>query len=161
MEYTKRMTAARDNFFAGYNCAQAVLLAFGDVTGLAPDVAARLGSSFGGGMARMREVCGAVSGMLMAAGIVFGYATPETGGVKMQHYAFIRSLADEFRATNGTIICRELLANVPTTPGGDPEARTPEYYHRRPCGELIAQCTGILERRLDAAHRTEPGAESR
>lgn len=149
MEYTKRMTAAKDNFLAGYNCAQSVLLAFGDVTGLDDDTAARLASSFGGGMARMREVCGAVSGMFMAAGLIFGYGTPEVGDIKTRHYAFIRSLADEFKAMYGSIICRELLAGIETTPGGNPEARTSEYYKKRPCAQYIAACAGILERHLD------------
>ena len=148
MEYTDRMKKAKENFLSGYNCTQSILLAFGDVTGLDDTSAAKISSSFGGGMARMREVCGAVSGMFMAAGLIFGYSTPETGNVKKEHYAFIRTLADEFRAEYGSIICRELLAGVKTADGGDPEPRTKEYYSKRPCPEYRAACTGILERHL-------------
>ncbi len=136
-------------FLEGYNCSQAVVLAFSDITGLDDNTMLKLASSFGGGMARMREVCGAVSGMFIVAGILYGYSAPNDMKAKSEHYAFIRSLADEFKAVNGTIICRELLAGVETTKGGEPEERTPEYYKKRPCPEYIAECIGILERVIE------------
>lgn len=148
MEYTPRMQKAYDNFLSGYNCCQSVVLAFSDLIGIDCDLALKLASSFGGGMGRMREVCGAVSGMFIVSGILFGYSVPNDQNAKSLHYALIRSLADQFKAENNTIICRELLANVPTSSGGEPEERTPEYYSRRPCPRFIAECAGILEREL-------------
>ena len=136
---------ARQLFLEGYNCSQAVFCAFDDVTGLDRDTAAKLASSFGGGMGRMREVCGCVSGALMVLGMARGYDDPEDNEAKKEHYALVREFADEFRKQNGSIICRELLEGVSTTPGGDPEARTETYYKKRPCGEIIGDAAEILE----------------
>ena len=104
-----RVEKAKELFSQGYNCAQAVFSVFNDETGLDPNLALRLSAPFGGGMARMREVCGAVSGMFMAAGALYGYdqeADPEN---KAAHYRLIQELAQKFREQNGSIICRELL----------------------------------------------------
>ncbi len=130
-------------FKEGYNCAQAVLGAFSEELGLPVDIAMKLSSSFGGGMGRMREVCGACSGMFMAAGLLYGYATPETGAPKMELYVRIRELADRFKKENGSIICRELLEGAQV--GGTPEARTEAYYQKRPCAEYVRIAAGILE----------------
>ena len=130
-------------FHEGYNCAQAVLGAFSEELGLPIDTAMKLSSSFGGGMGRMREVCGACSGMFMAAGLLYGYATPETGAPKMALYEHIRALADRFREENGSIICRELLDGAQV--GGNPETRTEAYYKKRPCGEYVRCAASILE----------------
>ncbi len=137
---------ARDNFLAGYGCAQAVLLAFEDVTGLEPATAAALASSFGGGMGRMREVCGAVSGALMVLGLAVGYTDPGDPAAKSRHYALVREFAARFKARctregkTGSIICRDLLAgaNISNASGGEAEARTPDYYQKRPCPALCA-----------------------
>ena len=134
-------------FKEGYNCAQAVLGAFADDLGLPIDTAMKLSSSFGGGMGRMREVCGACSGMFMAAGLLYGYSTPETGAAKMELYERIRELADRFRSENGSIICRELLGGTAQV-GGTPEARTEQYYKKRPCGEYVRSAAAILEQYL-------------
>ena len=130
-------------FESGYNCAQAVLGAFCEELGMSLDTALKLSSSFGGGIGRMREVCGACSGMFMAAGLIYGYSTPETGEAKMALYARIRELADRFKAENGSIICRELLEGAEV--GGTPEARTPAYYQKRPCVEYVKSAAAILE----------------
>ena len=106
------------------NCAQAVLEAFGDVTGLEKSLAAKLASSFGGGMGRMREVCGAVSGMLMVAGLLYGYDDPGENDVnKKAHYRLVQTLAGQFREEIGSIICREILATRPPTPTPRPARR--------------------------------------
>ena len=136
---------ARQLFCEGYNCSQAVLCAFDDVTGLDRGTSARLASSFGGGMGRMREVCGCVSGALMVLGLVNGYDDPSDNDAKKAHYELVRAFADRFRAENGSIICRELLTGVQTTPGGDPEARTDAYYKKRPCPDLVACAAKILD----------------
>ncbi len=136
-------------FRDGYNCSQSVLLAFGDITGLEDETAARLSSSFGGGIGRMREVCGAVSGGCMVLGLIKGYRDPDDREAKKAHYALIREFADRFKEINGSIICRELLSGVAAARGGDPEPRTNEYYKKRPCAQLCRQAAEILDDMLD------------
>ena len=139
---------AEELFRKGYNCSQSVLMAFGDITGFDDDTAARLASSFGGGIGRMREVCGAVSGAAMVLGLVKGYSDPDDLEAKKAHYALVRTFADRFKELNGSVICRELLSGVQTSTGGDPEARTTEYYKKRPCPELVRQAAEILDELL-------------
>ena len=146
---------ARRLFLAGYNCAQAVFCAFCGETGLDPDAAARLSASFGGGMGRLREVCGTVSGALLALGALRGYADPTDPAAKAAHYRLVQEYARRFRERNGSIVCRELLRDVPVTPGGVPEPRTPEFYARRPCLRLAGEAAQILEELLA---ETDPGA---
>ena len=147
---------ARQLFLDGYTCAQAVVLAFEDITGLDRTLAARLSSGFGGGMGRMREVCGAVSGMFMVYDLVCGYSEPGDMESKKRVYADIRELVEHFKKqSGGSIICRELLAGVQTTQGGDPEQRTAEYYAKRPCPQLVALAADVLDeflREKDAVH---------
>ncbi len=139
-EYGKK---ARGLFEQGYNCAQAVFLAFGDLTGLDEATAAMLSSSFGGGMGRLREVCGAASGMFMTAGLVRGYSDPKAKAEKAEHYAFIQGLAAQFKAQNGSYICRELL-ELPGASEPTPEERTESYYKRRPCADYVESAAIIL-----------------
>ena len=141
---TQHSMIAKSLFESGYNCAQAVLCAFADVTGLDQDTALRLASSFGGGLGRMREVCGAVSGAAMVLGLVCGSPDPTDHTAKTAHYHRVQDFARQFRERSGSIICRELLAGV-GTPGDDPEQRTAAYYKKRPCAELVAQAAEILE----------------
>lgn len=136
-------TRAAQNFLDGCNCAQAVLLAFSDLTGLDEDTARRIASGFGGGMARMREVCGAVSGMFMAAGLLYGSASL-SHEEKAAHYLRLQELAAQFREKNGSILCRELLSGVKTDGSPLPERRTAEYYKKRPCAALVADAADIL-----------------
>ncbi len=154
-----RGALARNHFLAGYGCAQAVLLAFEDLTGLDREMAARLASSFGGGMGRMREVCGAVSGALMVLGLLSGYSEPADTAGKSRHYADVRAFAARFRerclagGRAGSIVCRELLASahVPSEAGGEAEARTPEYYRKRPCPDLCAIAASMVAEMLAEA----------
>ena len=138
-------------FLEGYNCAQAVFCAFGDVTGLPTDAAARLACSFGGGMGRLREVCGAVSGALLTLGYVLGYADPKDFAAKKAHYALVQEFARRFTEKNGSIVCRELLRGVEVSTGSTPEQRTPEFYKKRPCPELIRQAAEITQQMLAEA----------
>ncbi len=138
---------AKSLFEQGYNCAQAVLLAFDDLTGFDEKTAAAISSSFGGGMGRLREVCGAVSGMFMVAGAVKGYTSPKAVEEKAAHYTLIQALASDFRKENGNIICRELL-ELPGAQSPIPEERTAEYYRRRPCAEYVAAAAKILAQKL-------------
>ncbi len=132
-------------FREGYNCAQAVFCAFCDETGLSIDAAARLSSSFGGGMGRLREVCGAVSGALMALGQIRGYSDPTDPALKAAHYRAVQELARRFREREASIVCRDLLKGIPVLPGDVPEARTPDFYTRRPCLRLIGEAAAILD----------------
>lgn len=132
-------------FLEGYNCAQAVVIAFEDLHGLDRETAAKLSSSFGGGMARLREVCGSVSGMFMVAGLLYGYDNPKAKEEKAEHYARIQKLAAEFTAENGSIVCRELLGLTEKKQEPTPEARTEEYYKKRPCKELIGRAAEIMD----------------
>lgn len=139
---------AANNFREGYNCAQSVLLAFANQVGLKEDEALKLASSFGGGMGRLREVCGAVSAMFMIAGILKGYTEPNNDIVKANHYKLIQDLAAEFKLKHGTIICRELLGLDGTEFSPIPSARTDEYYKERPCEEFIKCAAEIVEEDL-------------
>ena len=140
---------AKKYFEQGYNCAQAVTLAFAEEMGLEPEQAAKMASSFGGGLGRLREVCGCVSGMALAAGALYGYSDPEAKEEKADHYALIQRLAGEFKERNGSIICRELLAGITNDTNPIPEARTDSYYKKRPCAELAYMAAEILEKEME------------
>ena len=146
---------ARSLFYQGYNCAQSVFCAFCEDVGMDLETAARLSSSFGGGLGRLREVCGALCGAELALGYLRGYADPADYEAKAAHYARVRALAGRFREKNGTILCRELLKDVKTVPGGAPERRTPEFYARRPCLRLVGEAAALLEQLL--AEEDAPG----
>ncbi len=148
MSMTRR-EIAMDYFKQGYNCAQAVALAFEDLCTLDKDTLAKVSSSFGGGMGRLREVCGAVSGAFLIDGLLEGYTSPTSLDDKKEHYARIQALASQFKAQNGSIVCRELLGESATTTV-TPEARTDEYYKKRPCIELVGDSAQILEEHLIA-----------
>ena len=150
---SEKAQRAKALFLEGYNCAQAVAGAFAPEMGLSVDAAARLASGFGGGMGRMREVCGAVSGMTLAASALRGYNDPKAGPEKTDTYAMIQELAGRFRAENGSIICRELLAKAGAAPAGGTAAedRTADYYKKRPCPELCRLCADLCAEFI-AAH---------
>ena len=136
---------AKELFKKGYNCAQAVVIAFSDVTGFDEKTSAMIASGFGGGMGRMREVCGAVSGMFIVYNVLNGYFDPTDNESKMQNYADIQKLASDFKAENGSIICKELLGLSKPEGTHIPEKRTDEYYKKRPCPDIIADAADILE----------------
>ena len=130
-------------FVEGYNCAQAVAAAFGDLTGLDEKTAAKMASCFGGGMGRMREVCGAVSGMLLVAGILYGYDDPKATKEKRDLYAQVQAMAGQFRQELGSIVCRDLLKNPPSDP--NPTPRTEQFYKDRPCARMVATAARIMD----------------
>ena len=135
---------AESLFREGCACAQAVLLAFEDLLSLDRETLMRLSSPFGGGMGRLRETCGAVSGMAFVLGALYGYDDPKVTGASATHYARVQEVAGAFKTENGSIICRELLGGNPST-GGAPEPRTAEYYKKRPCAELVGIAAEILD----------------
>ena len=139
---------AAELFLSGDNCAQGVAVAFCDVTGLEERQAARMASAFGGGMGRMREVCGAVSGMLMVLSYLYGYDTPGDDISKKRLYGEVQALAGAFRAENGSIVCREILKNPPSDP--NPTPRTAEFYAKRPCAKMVMTAGRLMDRFLEA-----------
>ncbi len=139
---------AQELFNEGYNCAQSVFIAFEDLHNIDRKTAAALSSSFGAGLGRMRQVCGAVSGMAMAAGVLNGYYSPTDTEKKAAHYKLIQELAEEFKAINGSFICSELLKGINNDTSPVPEVRTEEYYKKRPCPHLCAIAALILEDKL-------------
>lgn len=137
---------AMDLFKEGFNCSQSVFLAFQDLHEIDAKTALKLSSSFGGGMGRLREVCGAVSGMFMTAGVLYGYDDPKDYEAKKIHYERIQQLAKEFEAANGSIVCRQLLGLGEGKDIPAPEKRSEEYYKKRPCAELVGMAAAIMER---------------
>lgn len=142
----KKSEKAAELFKEGYNCAQSVLGSFCDEIDMSFEDALKLASSFGGGMGRMREVCGAVSSMLMIAGIKKGYISPNDDLAKEKHYALVQSLSEMFKNEHGTIICRELLETEDDSP--IPSKRTEQYYQERPCEGFIRTAARIIEENL-------------
>ncbi len=145
----KKSERAYELFKEGYNCSQAVFGAFAEELGMDFETAVMLSSSFGGGMGRMREVCGAVSGMFMAAGIKYGYSDPKDNQAKKEHYRLIQKLAEKFRERNHYIVCRQLLGLDGQDSSYVPSERTQAYYKKRPCAELVRDAAEILEEYME------------
>ncbi|EPR10026.1 C-GCAxxG-C-C family protein [Ruminiclostridium papyrosolvens] len=145
----KNSEKAQQLFKEGYNCSQAVFGAFCDDIGMELKNALRIASSFGGGMGRLREVCGAVSGMFMVAGVIYGYDEPKDDEAKKEHYKLIQELAQRFTNINGTIVCRELLGLGKGPDNPIPEERTESYYKKRPCAEYVKCAAEIMEQYID------------
>lgn len=140
---------AANYFLEGYNCCQSVFLAFSDRYGIDRETALKLSCSFGGGMGRMRQVCGAVSGMALVCGMETGNTDGKDKQKKTENYGKMRRLAEAFREKNGSIVCGELLGlsgQAGNTEGTAPSDRTAEYYKKRPCKELVRCAAEILER---------------
>ena len=146
----ERAEQAREYFTSGYNCAQSVFLAYRDITGIDEVLAATISAPFGGGMGRLREVCGAVSGMTMVAGFIAPNSQPNDNENKKNCYATVQALAEEIRAENGSIICRELLGLAQQKDDPTPSPRTGEYYKRRPCAEYVAIAARIVGEKINA-----------
>lgn len=159
LERSEKAQKAIGYFMDGYNCAQAVFLAFASECGIEQQLAARMSSSFGGGMGRLREVCGAVSAMFLGAGCLYGYEDPKAKEEKKEHYQRIQELADAFRQEKGSIICRELLNLKVQREDPTPSERTPEYYQKRPCAVQVGLAAAILEEYI-AKHPLEKSSTS-
>ncbi len=148
-EIEARAQRAVELFKQGFNCSQAVFASCADLYGITDEqLALRLSASFGGGMGRMRLVCGAASGMFMLAGLHNGSAIPHDNTGKMANYAFVQQLAGEFKARYGSLICAELLGLAPRPEDPKPAERTPQYYEKRPCPEMIAEAVRIYLKSL-------------
>ena len=140
-----RPDKSEELFRKGYNCSQSVFAAFADVLGMSVEEAAGIASPFGAGFGKLREVCGAVSGMTLLAGYLKGYGDPADYESKKELYRLIQKMCAEFEEREGTIICRELLGLNEKHDAPTPEARTESYYKKRPCVELVGDSAEILE----------------
>lgn len=139
-----RVEKAVSLFKSGYNCSQSVFLAFSDLYGVDEDLAKRIASSFGGGIGRMREICGAACGLFMLAGLHNGYTDPSDKASKNSNYKLVQELALKFREANGSIKCSDLLGNKKEkTITYISEERTPDYYAKRPCPEIVRSAATI------------------
>ncbi len=143
-----RKEMAMQNFYDGYNCTQAVVLAFSDLFPFDQDSLLCMVSPLGGGMGRLREVCGSVSGMFLVLGMLYGYSDPKARGEKAELYSRVQELAARFEEKNHSIVCRELLGLSEKRQQPVPEERTQEYYKKRPCPELIGMAAEILDQYL-------------
>ena len=141
MDTASRREKAISLHSEGYNCAQAVVLAFEDLLPLDRETLAKLSSSFGGGIGGMREVCGTVSGMAMVLGFLYGNSVPSDRAAKAEHSARVQELAGKFRERNGDIVCRRLLGLEPV-PG--------KTLKKRPCSEYVGDAAEFLEEYISA-----------
>jgi C_GCAxxG_C_C family probable redox protein len=139
------MNHAETLFTSGCNCAQSVFMACTADLGIDQDTALQLTAPFGGGMARLREVCGALTGLFMAVGLRYGSTDPNDHTAKTQLYERIQALAGQFRQEYGSLLCRDLLQMSEQTSTATPEIRTAEYYARRPCVEYVRFAAGLME----------------
>lgn len=154
--YEDRIERAVENFKKGYNCTQSVVEAFADLYGIDTDVALRMAASFGGGIGRMRLTCGTASGMFLLAGLETGVTDPTDRAGKGANYAVVQQLAAEFKEALGSIVCADLLGlnrNAPTPP--TPEARTAEYYRKRPCPEIVRTAATIYAHFLESRRKDQ------
>jgi C_GCAxxG_C_C family probable redox protein len=147
---SEKADVAESLFLQGYNCSQSVMGAFAEDLGLDKEFALKLSSSFGGGMGKLREVCGAVSAMFMIAGIKYGYSDPNDQNVKEHHYRLIQNLAEKFKEKNGSIICRELLSLDVKYELPIPSERTALYYESRPCLQIVRNAAEQIEKEMES-----------
>ncbi len=165
-EIETRVTKAQDLFRQGFNCSQSVFAACADLYGITDELLAlRLSASFGGGIGRMRLTCGAACGMFLLAGLENGSATPGDAEGKKHNYELVQRLAADFKAQHGSLTCADLLGL--TAEGGHsaqrscsvsdptPSPRTAEYYHKRPCVEMVGNAVRIF---LSASQPLSPSA---
>jgi len=144
----ERALRAKEYFCEGYNCAQSVALAFADITNLDEQMVATITASFGGGMGRLREVCGTVSGVAFLAGFIAPCPTADNAEAKRANYALVQEFAEAFRKQNGAIVCRTLLGLDRTKDEPTPSVRSAEYYKKRPCADLVYDAALIVGRYL-------------
>jgi len=147
-------------FMRGYNCSQSVFASFCGDLNMDFEAALRMSSSFGAGMGRLREVCGAVTAMFMIAGIKYGYTDAADTEAKTEHYKLIQSLAEKFKSENKSIICRDLLGLAPGPDSPIPEARTADYYNNRPCAKIIGFTAKMIEELIIDRKKSSEQADS-
>ena len=143
-----RIEQAVQTFESGFNCCQSVFVTYADLFGMDRETALKMSCSMGGGVGRMREVCGTVSAMALLTGLKCGNTDPENEEAKTYNYEMVRKLADAFKEKQSTIICRDLLGIKEREESASPSARTAQYYATRPCSSLVACAAGLVEELL-------------
>lgn len=143
---SSRQEKARELFLQGYNCSQSVFCAFAEDYGMSHETALKVSASFGGGIGRMRETCGALCGAAMVIGMEKGQTEPGDNQSKQANYKAVQELAEKFKELNGSIKCSELLqlrkdAKITSAP----DERTAEYYKTRPCLRMVESAVMLLE----------------
>jgi C_GCAxxG_C_C family probable redox protein len=150
MNNKERIERAVQLFKNGCNCSQSVTVAFADLYGFTEEQAMRLSASFGGGIGRMRETCGAACGMFILAGMDCGSTVAGDREAKSKNYAVVQQLAKKFKEQSGSLICAELLGLKKGTPlSFEASERTPQYYEKRPCPKMIEMAAKIFADYLD------------
>ena len=148
----ERVKKAEQLFRSGHNCCQSVFMAYSDLFQIDNTLAATISAPLGGGMGRLREVCGTVSGMALLAGLQYpapeAAVTPETKAAKTRLYTVVQELAEKFRKENGAIVCRDLLGLAKQKDDPTPSDRTEAYYRRRPCLEYVKIAARIVGEKL-------------
>ena len=140
---------AKELFLSGYNCAQAVFGAFCEDFGIDFELGVKISSGFGGGVARRREVCGAVSGAVMVLSMIHGYSDSQADAEKKKLYEKVREVLKNFEDETGSIVCRELLGLEEKVSAPVPEKRTEAYYKKRPCAELVYLSAKAVEEHIE------------
>lgn len=144
-----RVQKAVDLFKSGCNCSQSVICAYSDVFDMDEHTAMRVSEGFGGGMGRMRSVCGAVSGMFMLAGLKYSKGVPKDIETRTKVYSVVQQMAKDFKEKNGSIVCGDLLGiNLPKDTGAVPTERSADFYKKRPCIGCISDCAGLVQKYL-------------
>lgn len=146
-----RVERAVELFKSGYNCSQSVVAAFADMYGFTEEQALRMSASFGGGIGRMRLTCGAACGLFMLAGLEKSATNGKDRDGKAANYALVQELAAEFKKRNGSLTCAELLGLKKPEDSSTPEARTEQYYAKRPCARMVEEAAKIWAEYLEKA----------
>jgi len=153
METENRISKAVELFKSGYNCSQSVVAAFADMYGFTEEQSLRMSASFGGGIGRMRQTCGAACGMFMLAGLETGAVNAKDREGKAANYALVQELAQEFEKRNGSMVCAKLLGLEKVEKSFVPEARTEQYYAKRPCAKMVEVAAQIWVEHLEKTHQ--------
>lgn len=150
----ERIRKAADLFKSGYNCSQSVVAAFADMYGFTEEQALRMSASFGGGIGRMRETCGAACGMFLLAGLETGATVGSDKEGKARNYELVQELAAQFKERNGALKCSELLRlSEDSALSAVPEERTTAYYAKRPCAKIVEDAAEIWAEYLKKAEK--------
>ncbi len=154
MNIEGRVEKAVELFREGYNCSQSVVAAYADLYGFTEEQALKMSASFGAGIGRMRETCGAACGMFLLAGLQTGCTDPKDAAGKGANYAVVQDLAAQFKEMNGSLVCAELLGLREKKDMGvgsptQPQERNAEYYKKRPCVEMVRTAARLFGEYLE------------
>ena len=153
--FGERIEKAVELFKSGFNCSQSVVIAYADMYGFTEEQAARMAASFGGGIGRMRQTCGAAGGWCLVAGLETGATDPKDRAQKGANYAVVQELAAEFKRRNGSTVCAELLGLKKPEGVSMPEERTEQYYAKRPCAKMVEEAARIWAEYLESKQRMQ------